>query len=230
MAVAPCDRPGDKAESAAFATILGIGITVAFLSAVSPTRWRQPIPLGLLTANLTILYSLLTGLRLAFGIPADLEANWIFRAACDPDADPSSLVKRTLWCFTLPAILLPGVFALIWYDTGPALLHLFFVTVAAATLIELLATGFHTVPFTCSWLPGRRNLIFATAAWAAGLIVFGQGLAAFEFYFLLAPRVLVWFLLLVAAVFFAARRLQDTRQRVAWADTRGEFDLLHLAE
>jgi hypothetical protein len=217
-------------HSAAFATILGIGVTVAFLSAVSPSPWVLPIPLGLLTANLTVLYSLLTGLRLAFGIPADLQANWIFRAASHPDADPSSLVKRTLWCFAAPVILGPAAFFLIGYEIGAALLHLLFVTIAAATLIELLAAGFHAVPFTCSWLPGRSNLIFATAGWAAGLAVFGQALAGFEFYFLLAPGVLIWFLLIAGAILFAVRRLQETKQQVAWSDTRGELDLLHLAD
>lgn len=217
-------------HSAAFATILGIGITLAFLSAVSPSGWRRPIPHGLLTANLTLLYAVLTGLRLSFGIPADLRANWLFRVAADPEADPTSLVKRTLWCFASPFLVLPAVLFALRYGSGAAALHLLFVTLATAVLIEILTMGFRAVPFTCSWLPGRNNLIFATAGWAAGLAVFGQGLGGFESYFLIAPRALLWFLAVIGAVLFGIRRMRETAEKVAWSDTRGDLDLLRLAE
>ena len=123
-----------------------------------------------------------------------------------------------------------ALFFALRYPAGSAALHLLFVVLATAVLIEILAVGFRAVPFTCSWLPGRNNLIFAAAGWAAGLAIFGPGLAGFESYFLLSPSALLWFLGIVAAVLFGIRRLRESADKVAWTDTRGDLDLLRLAE
>jgi hypothetical protein len=217
-------------HSAAFATISGIGVTMAFLSLVSPSRWTDLIPLDLLNANFILIYALLTGLRVSFGIPADPAASWIFRIAAHPDADPCSLVRRTLWCFASPLIAAPAAFFAFRYGMTPALLHLLFATLCTAGLIDLLAAGFRAVPFTCSWLPGRNNLIFAIAGWFAGLVVFGPALAGLDHAFLRAPGSLLVTILIFAGIFVFVRRGDKSREKVAWADTRDELDLLRLTE
>ena len=67
-------------HSAAFATLMGIGITFAVLSVLTPSRFERPVPLGLLTANLTLLYSVLTG----SGSASE------FRPTCEPTGSSAS--------------------------------------------------------------------------------------------------------------------------------------------
>lgn len=211
-------------HSAAFAGIMGLGVALAAVAATSGDLY------GLLTASLIVLYALMTALRFSFGIPAEPEAAWVFRTAAHPEADPLRLVKRTLLCFAALVIVPSTAVLAIGYSWQFVVLHFAFLWLAAIGLIDVLTVGFRAVPFTCSWMPHRNNAIMPLATWIAGLAFFGPGLAGFERVFLMVPHRLIWFLFVVAGVIYLCRRGEDLKESVAWSDTRGDIELLHIAD
>ena len=211
-------------HSAAFAGIMGLGVALAAVAATSGHLY------GLLTASLILLYSLMTALQFSFGIPADLDAMWVFRVASHPDADPLSLVKRTLLCFAAMVIFPSAAVLAIDQSWTAVAVHFLFLWLAAIGLVDVLTIGFRAVPFTCIWMPYRNNAVMPLAVWCAGLAFFGPGLAGFERVLLIVPHRLIWFLVLVAVVIYLCRRGEDLKQPVAWSDTRGDLELLRICD
>ena len=66
-------------HSGAFAIIVGLGLALAVQS-VSVSPDSSPVPIGQLSATLLIVYSIVMGLRLCFGIPADNSGELDFSA------------------------------------------------------------------------------------------------------------------------------------------------------
>jgi hypothetical protein len=215
-------------HSAALAAMLGLGCTVAALNVLASNPHARSIPAGVLVANFVALYTLTTALRVAFGVPSEPEANWIFRATAGPNIDPRDIVKRAMACFALPLAVLPSIAFAALYDPVLALVHLVYASLATAMLIEILAFDFRAIPFTCSWMPGRKYPAVAAMGWFAGLITAGQMLGGIEFFYLGKPAGMTVVLLLMGAAILLLRRAQDSGDAVAWADTRGELELLRI--
>ena len=108
--------------------------------------------------------------------------------------------------------------------------HSVFAIAASSVLVELLISGFRVIPFTCSWLPGRENIVLAVAVWGAGVLVFGHGLAALEAFLLLDLWRFPIFLCVVAGALYGLGYLHAVREPLTWSDTRGDLDLLRLTE
>lgn len=163
------------------------------------------------------------GLRAAFLLPVSLHANWVFRvtdwdtARADRlDAVEQAFVRLAI----LPALLLSAPVQIGVLGVGRGLTALFLATLACAVLLELVLTGWRRVPFTCTWLPGKRPLPFALLALIG---VFWVTAAAAEFVVWSIkdpPRsavVLGLFLLVLAAGL-------RWRRRRSWAAASLEFE------
>jgi hypothetical protein len=107
------------------------------------------------------------GLRAAFLLPVSLQANWVFRmtdwstARADRlDAVEQAFVRLAI----VPALLLSAPVQIGVLGVGRGLTALFLATLACAVLLELVLAGWRRVPFTCTWLPGKRPLPFALLA------------------------------------------------------------------
>lgn len=104
------------------------------------------------------------GLRAAFQLPVSLSANWMFRVTDFPSARSERLdaVKHSLIRLAiLPALVLSApvqIYALGWTE---GLSAVWLSTLASVVLLEFVLTGLRRVPFTCTWLPGKRPLPFA---------------------------------------------------------------------
>jgi hypothetical protein len=211
------------------AAICGLGLALAVQSATN-TGANEPVPLGILAAALIMVYSVLTGLRLSFGLPAELQANWILRMASDDTADPQPVVRLAMYILLLPPVVIPALVFAIAFSPVIAFWHSVFAIAASSVLVELLISGFRVIPFTCSWLPGRQNMVLAVAVWGGGVLVFGHGLAAIEAFLLLELWRFPIFLCVVAGVLYGLGYVRAVREPLAWSDTRGDLDLLRLTE
>lgn len=216
-------------HTAALASMLALGFALAVQSAAD-SRQTQPLPFGVLAASLMLIYSLLTGLRLTFGIPSELAANWLFRIASTEAADPQRVIRLVMFFFLIPAVALPAILYGFLYSPAIGVCHLVFATTASAIVIELLTAGFPVVPFTCSWMPGQNNFVFALAVWGAGLGVFGVALAGVEAFLMIDPWRFAGYLGFWAALLWWLRSFRATREPLVWSDTRGALDLLRLTE
>ena len=107
------------------------------------------------------------GLRAAFLLPISLSANWMFRVTDFPraraerlDAVEQAFIRLAL----LPALAMSAPVQIWVLGVERGLLALMVATLSAAVLLEFVLIGWRRVPFTCTWLPGKRPLPFAVMA------------------------------------------------------------------
>ena len=117
----------------------------------------------LLAASVAMLGFAMIGARVAFSIPLDLRANWIFRltgARRVPEWLTGSryalllLSAAPVWAASAACCFRP------WPWRGAAG-HLAVLALLAMILAELCLHGFHKIPFTCSYLPGKSQVHLA---------------------------------------------------------------------
>jgi hypothetical protein len=125
-----------------------------------------------------------TGLRAALLLPQDSRANWIFRMS---DADEfrahrlDAVERMFLRLIVAPVVIL--TLPLQWAALGAVALIAVVVNVAwAMLLVELFIRQWRRIPFTCSYIPGKREV---TDTFLRALVVFviyttiGAGLVRF---------------------------------------------------
>ena len=121
-------------------------------------------PPRLLAAVTTMPFVLLlagvVGLRAALMLPQDPRANWIFRLreddehrAAQLDAVERLFMRLVVWPVLVCA--LPLQWAVLGADTLTALPIAY---LAGVFLVELAIRTWRRIPFTCSYIPGKRNI------------------------------------------------------------------------
>ncbi|MDE2666754.1 MAG: hypothetical protein OXI69_11435 [Acidobacteriota bacterium] len=172
---------------------------------MSGTEDWNPQSVPLLSVPLILSFFILAGMRYAFTVPSELEANWIFRLAENKGnaSAISGVHKAMLVLGIMPLFMMLFPSYLVVWDATTALLHLAYGFTLALTLIEILLFKFPKIPFTCSYLPGRANLkglwfpyflFFVTYAHAMAKLeawLFGNPLYFILFYAFAIPALLV---------------------------------------
>ena len=152
---------------------LGVGFAVVFLYLKSGIERKTLHDLGtlnsdqagvsLLASSIIMICTAVLGTRVAFSMPADLKANWIFRTV--PLPRPSDCIfgaRRGL--LLLAAVPIWAVSAVLFLSIWPlrmAILHLGILVLLAVALAEGSMLTFRKIPFTCSYLPGKANVYLA---------------------------------------------------------------------
>jgi hypothetical protein len=159
-------------------TLLGIASSILHSADVGIERYDP----SLLSIPLVMSFFILCGLRFIFTVPAELNANWVFRLVQGaPPQEVLSGTRKVMWAFgvlPLPAVLFPFYSAL--WGVQASLLHLVFVFTLAGLLAEILLLKFQKVPFTCSYLPGKANLKLYWFPYLASFLVYAYGMASIE--------------------------------------------------
>jgi CubicO group peptidase (beta-lactamase class C family) len=114
----------------------------------------------LLAASIAMMGFAVIGARVAFSIPLDLRGNWIFRVTgarrvpeCLAGARRSLVLISAAPVWTASAV---ACFRL--WQWRAAAGHLAILALIALILVELCLHGFHKIPFTCSYLPGKSQI------------------------------------------------------------------------
>lgn len=144
---------------------LSLGLTyvlIGVMAMVGSGGWRAVYRPNIVVAAVPMLLSFfaLLGLRVLFSVPAELEANWAFRITerKQPEAEMSAIRKLMLVFGVVPAAVLSfAVYPAIW-DTALAIRHAVLVTMVIFIAMQAMMYGLRKIPFTCSYLPGKRNL------------------------------------------------------------------------
>lgn len=131
---------------------------------------------------LLLFFFLFTGLRYAFRIPVDLRANWLFRlTAQDANVERERALRLIYFGFALlPAVITTLPFLLLVLIRWKAVYGVCFAALIALIIIERELSNTDTIPLTCSYLPGKRNILHTGIIY--WLTVFGLTtiLTAFE--------------------------------------------------
>jgi hypothetical protein len=147
---------------------LGVGLFMVVLYAKSDLVERarldpwQQLSLPVLVSSIVMMCLALVGTRMAFSMPLQLGANWIFRTT------PVGRLSKCLRGARRALILLALV--PVWMATAIALLaiapwrhavgHLAILGLLGLILTDVCLYSFPKIPFTCSYLPGKSNVYF----------------------------------------------------------------------
>jgi hypothetical protein len=153
-------------------------------------------------------FFILVGLRFIFTVPADLQANWVFKII------DKHFLKRSfvgIHKFMLTAIIIPllVIFApcylMIW-PPAVVLGHIVYALILSLILIELLLFGFMKLPFTCSYLPGKAKIILLGPIYVLTCYLYSYGMTAVEQWVLKDVSNYLVFILISAIVLFLLYR------------------------
>ena len=121
------------------------------------------IAVAWLTVSLLTLAEVCVAMRMLLAMPMTPRANWVFRmAALDPVAEYARGVQRSfLWLAVTPVLVCFGVVFFAVWPWRTAAVHWTELALIGVIMAEMCAYGFHKIPFTCTYQPGRANIQFA---------------------------------------------------------------------
>jgi hypothetical protein len=167
---------------------------------------------SVLAVPLVIGAVLISALCYVFQLPSEARASWVFRlvegtARRDLLASVESLL---IVCGLVPVLLLTAsleVFALGW---ALAFAHLELVAVLMLLLIEARLAEWHKVPFTCSYVPGRRNFWQTMGIYLLLFAILIPTITFFESH-LLRPLVLLAITAALSVLYYSLRSTRQTQ-------------------
>jgi hypothetical protein len=162
----------------------------------------------LLSFSLIMSFFILVGLRFAFSVPADLNANWIFRIV-----DKQQLVaafegacKYMLCSVVIPLLTVLMPCYLLFWSLQVVVLHAIYVIMLSLILIELLLARYRKLPFACSYIPGKANLKLLWPVYVVGCVAYSYETTVLERWALQDIRRYAVVIALAAFIFFGLRR------------------------
>lgn len=177
----------------------------AFHGNAAPTL-RSPTA-DLLSIPFILSFCIIVGIRLAFEIPTDLRANWVFALWIDPNTlETRPIARKTLLSFSLVP-LVPICFVCSWllWGLAAALLHSAVFAVCTVSLVELLLLRFRKIPFTCSYPPFQSHSALIFVAYLFSFAIFTSYLPDLELWSLADPWRAIVFPPLVTVILLAIR-------------------------
>jgi predicted permease len=219
---------------------LGAAVSCATLAlAAGGFRFgREPLDITTtaLAAQLNLIFFLVIGIRMSAGVPADLDAGWIFRFHVTPARERYLAGTRgaIFFLFVLPVLVcLAPLHAFLW-GWYAAVVHFAFGVVAALTLLEVVFADYRKLPFVSAFTPGRAVLSLRLPLYILGYLVF-VGLTPAAAWVLIertgmAYTWLALFVVVVARLFASqsSRFHHDTMP--VFEEQSGDVQLLGLAD
>ncbi len=153
-------------------------------------------------------YCVIVGIRLAFEMPADLRANWIFRFWLNPDHhEARAVARRVLLTFSL-SWLGPAAFffTLLFWGWSIALLHTAILIACSVLLVELLLIRFRKIPFTCSYPPFQSHSGLIAVAYLFGFFIFTRYFPQLDQWSVVSPVQTFWFVPILGTVLVGVRQ------------------------
>jgi hypothetical protein len=194
------------------AAYVGVGLALVLGSAAVILRYSaggRPVP-AVLSVQLVLSFFVVSGMRFAFTVPAELNANWLFQAA-----EPSETarcragVRRAMLALAIYPVLLGLLPAHVllwgWRVAGA---HLAYGLVLSALLVELLLLNFDKIPFTCTYLPGKANVKGFWPVYLAAYWMYAHYMAKVEYRLLDRPASFALVLSAIAALTVLLRWLR----------------------
>lgn len=158
-------------------------------AAVTGSVPHRALSADILSIPFVLGFCLIVGIRLAFEIPSDLRANWVFALWVDSDTlDTRAIARRVLLVLSL-APLVPVCLLSSWFLWGwpIALLHSAIFSGCTIAFVELLLVRFRKIPFTCTYPPFQSRSALVFVAYLFGFLAFTTYLPELELWSLEDP-------------------------------------------
>jgi hypothetical protein len=151
---------------------VAVGIASSGVGLVVSTLLSQRLPLTLAWAPFALLCTWSLAVWAALLLPIEHRANWIFRMTERPTLRLAQLGVAPA-AMRFAAIAVPTTLFVVpqWRTLGPAwtICAVLVQALYGTLLVELLVSDWRRVPFTCSYLPGKRfvghTLLIAFMGW-----------------------------------------------------------------
>ncbi len=176
----------------AFAIILFITKAPELAKQSVGDQWHQPNP-PMLMATILVMLSAIVGIRVAFAMPIDLRANWIFRLMpLSGGAQYRKAARRALYALAMaPAWCLSAAVLFSLWPWQQAAEHVALLALIGLIAIEGLLISFRKIPFTCSYLPGKINLLVVWIGYLFIGLLMAKGLTLERQALIENPRTLI---------------------------------------
>jgi CubicO group peptidase (beta-lactamase class C family) len=208
---------------------LGIGLAIITLMlkgdpGAQTNPWREESMLLWAASSLLVVLAAV-GTRVAFGLPLDLRANWVFRVTGVGGGTRGGLESLAA---SRRSLLLLSV-APVWLGTAVACLaiwpgrqnagHLAVLGLLGLIVADLCLLRFRKIPFTCSYLPGKSRVHMVLLC-TLGVLLTGPEIAMLERHALrhtgsmalmLALLLVVWVTVRLTVVVMARSEEQEPR-------------------
>ena len=151
-----------------------------------------------------------------FRLPVELRANWIFRTA-EPGnrlAFLAAVEKFLIYCAVIPAALLTLPMELRFLGVATGLLSTLVCTLCSLVLMELLLIQSEKIPFTSSYLPGKRPLIETTIIYGIAVTLYVSVLGSLISWCLFRPGATVTLICVLLAAWWKARQARRDLQEI----------------
>ena len=209
--------------------ILGfyLGIGLAFTSLLlngsgtgTNNPWHEKSML-LWAASIMMIALAAAGTRVAFALPLDLRANWIFRViGVRGGLESLKAGRRALLLLSVAPVWLATAAACLWiWPSRQSAAHLVVLGLLGLALADLCLLRFQKIPFTCSYLPGKSRVHMVFLAAVAVLLIGSSGTMlersalreTGSTALMLALLFVVWISIRFATVALAKREEQELR-------------------
>jgi hypothetical protein len=224
------------------AIYLGLGLAI-IVSSIVPlvvrgARAFATPDIAVLAAPLVLTFMALVGMRVAFAIPVDINANWVVRLREPGEifAAMNGVLSAMLRWAVVPGVVLAGVSTGALWGPRVATIHVVFCALLGWLLAELLLLVFCKIPFTCTYLPGRSQVKTLWPLYFTAFLTFTYTAAGLELQLLRFPRARAIVFITIAIAAIVARILRRTwlasepSLRFVEDDPDALFEGFHLSE
>jgi hypothetical protein len=220
-------------------TYAGVGLAIALIQVIaSGLRGgiRTEVPTGpLLAAPLILMFFVAAGLRAAFTVPRDFDANWVFRLLAPSSADAARGTLATLLVAGIaPVVAAAGAAAQVFgWPPGAIVTVVVLDTLCGLLLLQVMLYGWSLIPFACARPTGSEGVRVKWLAAVGPFLAFVIAGAGFQRASMRSWRfALVFAAALVATtlVMSLLRRARLRRETVPFDATVGHIEVLNLSE
>lgn len=192
------------------ATYLGLALAVSTVGLISYSYFNQPVldrPVRyVLALPMVFVFFTVFGLKIAFGIPTDVDANWPFRLSPPTARQAVSVTRRLLLVLGVAPIATVWLaVTLVFWSPYDALRAVALMAVSGVALAELALIGWTKVPFAAAHEPASSTMRTKWPIYIVVLHVFGFMLADGQREALASPTGTWWYLAWGAAAILGLR-------------------------
>jgi len=167
-----------------FCSLSATGVAVAVTSAIgfgtgSTPRAQAAIAWrfveAILEMPLVFFFFSVAAVRTALLLPLDVRANWVFRLTEDPATKPqllASVEQSLIWLAIIPYVAVTLVVQGVVLGATIAVRVALPTALLGLVLVEWVLRRWHRIPFTCTYIPGKRPLAHSMLLTLAAFVVF----------------------------------------------------------
>ena len=192
---------------------LGAFLAVGVAIVVAQT-WALRAPAApshlVLAQPYVLLFLALAGMRVVFGFPAELRAQWAFRFHTEPDMTRYMRgIRKALWTMgPLPLLTATTIASFFLWGLAAAAVHLLVLGACSWMTVEIVLARFTKIPFTCNHVSGGAHVIIVWTFCAVGMLTYSGLLASIEMWVFRGGLQVGLFVVGMGALAVAWKRLQ----------------------